>query len=327
MPPAAAGAGAPQQFAATIAANPPDAKHVLLPANTPLVIKTTFLGYSDAPAAAGVAQKRLSNSQMLRAFGRRCKLSQAPGSAPAPLGILQLALSAQGWTKVLQELVASGLLNCALSSIDDLDKAIDGLAIVNPINLIMTGADLDLGEDTTAVAATAGTAAVRAAGRRGSAGYVPAQPAIAAVPGRPALDVTISFLSADYLTVSHLELDGVAPWANVAYLCGALGPCLTQTARNGMGPTRLTASALAMGMSKAFGVVLADSMSLAGELPGYLTTLRTRLPSPMRCTGVDSNDLRVELRDTVLYGQGCEDRVRVETQRIHMIGDRYLRRA
>ena len=166
MPPAAVGAGAPQPIAVTLSANPPANKDVVFPANHPLVAKTAFLGYSDAPAAGGVAQKRLSNSQMLRAFGRRCKLFQAPVPAPAgPPGILQLALSAQGWTKVLQELLASGLLNGTFGKLEDLDGAIDGLTIANPGNLIMTNADLDLGEDTAAIAAVAGAAAVPAAGR------------------------------------------------------------------------------------------------------------------------------------------------------------------
>ena len=79
-----------------------------------------------------------------------------------------------------------------------------------------------------------------------------------------------------------------------------------------------------MGMSKAFGLTLGDSLSLAGELPGFLTNLRTRMPDSMRCTSVITNDLRIEFRDTVLYGQGREDRVRVETQRVHLIGDRYF---
>ena len=321
MPPAAANDGTPP-IVATLSAIPPADKLVVLAANHPLVTKTLFLGFFDAPAAGGVAQKHLANSQMLRAFGRRCQLSKTPGLIPAtPPGILQLALSAQGWTKVLQELVTSGLLSLTFSNLDTLDKAVDGLTIVNPGNLILVTADLDLGEGTAATAAVAGAPAVPGRGRRNAAGYVAPQPAVAAVPGRPALDPTLAFLSDTYVTVPHLEIDGVAPWANVVYLCGALGPCMTQTARNGMGSVRLTASVLAMGMAKAFGIVPADNLSLASELPGFLTLLRTRMPAPMRCAGVDSNDLRIEFRDTILYGQGREERVRVEIQRVHMIGD------
>ena len=324
MPPAVVGAGAPPPIAAIVQANPSAEKPVWLPANHPLVAKTIFLGYSDAQAAGGVAQKCLSNSQMLRAFGRRCKLSQAPGVAPAvPPGIFQLALSAQGWTKVLAELIVSGILNLTFADLDCLDKAIDGLTIVNPGNLILTRVDLDLGEDTLAIAAVAAVPAVPAAGRRISAGYLPAQPAIAGVPGRPALDGALAFLDRTFVTVSYLEIDGVAPWANVVYLCGALGSYLTQRARNGMGSARMTASALAMGMFKTFGIAPADNLSLAGELPEFLTGLRCRMPPSMRCKNVDPNDLRVEFRDSVLYGQGREERVRVETQRVHMIADSY----
>ena len=327
MPPAVANVGG-APLAAVVAANLPAEKPVDLPANTPLVVKTAFLGYDDAPAVGGVPQKRLSNSQMLRAFGRRCKLAPAPGFAPAsPPGVLQLALSTQGWTKVLQELVASGLLQAAFEDLGGLDSAIDSLTIVNPANLILALADLDLGEDTLAIAATAGTPAVAAVGRRGRAGHVAAQPAVAANPGRPALDPALEFLSATHVTVAYLEIEGVAPWANVAYLCGALGSYLTQSARNGMGPARLTASTLAMGMNKAFGISLADNLSLAGELPGFLSVLRTRMPVPMRCASVDLAELRIEFRDTVLYGLSKEDRIRVETQRVHLIGDRYAHTA
>ena len=323
MPPAAANVVAAPPIAVNVTAIPPEEKSVAVPANHPLVVKTAFLGYDDAPAVGGVQRKQLTNSQMLRAFGRRCKLSQAPAQAPAnPPDALQLALSTQGWTKVLQELLASGILNATFGSLDELDKALDGLTITTPGNLVLVGVDLDLGEDTAAIVGVAGRAAVPAQGRRGQRGYVAAQPAIAAVPGRPALDAALTFLSATYAPVTYLEVDGVAPWANVVYLCGALGPCLTQTARNGMGSARLTASTLAMGINKAFGVGTRDYLSLAGELPNFLSSLRTRMPTAMRCVGADLKDLRIEFRDTVLYGLGREDRVRVETQRVRMLGAR-----
>ena len=323
MPPAAANVAAVPPIAVNVATIPPEEKSVVVPASHPLVVKTAFLDYYDAPAVGGVQRKQLTNGQMLRAFGRLCKLSQALAQAPAiPPDILQLALSTQGWTKVLQELLASGILNATFGSLNELEKALDGLTITNPGNLVLVGADLDLGEDTAAIAGVVGQAAVPAQGRRGQQGYVAAQRAIAAVPGRPALDGALTFLSAAYAPVTYLEVNGVAPWANVVYLCGALGPCLTQTARNGMGSARLTASTLAMGISKAFGVGIGDYLSLAGELPNFLSNLRTRMPTSMRCVGVDLKDLRIEFRDTVLYGLGREDRVRVETQRVRMLGAR-----
>ena len=149
MPPAVIGAGGVPPIVATVAANPSVDKNVSLPANHPLVVKTVFLGYADVPAVGGVTQKCLTTSQMLRAFGRRCKLFQAPNLAPVPApGVLQLALSTQGWTKILNELIASGILNATFEDLDGLDKALDGLAINNSSNLAITNADLDLGEDT-----------------------------------------------------------------------------------------------------------------------------------------------------------------------------------
>ena len=153
---------------------------------------------------------------------------------------------------------------------DDLDSAIDSLTIVTPANLTVMPADLDLGEDTTYIAAVAGAPAVPGVGRPRSAGYVAPRPAVAAVPGRPMLYGSLNFLDATNLTLTDLELSGVAPWAGIAYLVGALGPCLTQAARNGAGPARLTATALSNGIHKAFGVALADEASLAGETLGFL---------------------------------------------------------
>ena len=109
MPPAAANVAAVPPIAVNVATIPPEEKSVVVPASHPLVVKTAFLDYYDAPAVGGVQRKQLTNGQMLRAFGRRCKLAQALAQAPAiPPDILQLALSTQGWTKVLQELLASG---------------------------------------------------------------------------------------------------------------------------------------------------------------------------------------------------------------------------
>ena len=79
---------------------------------------------------------------------------------------------------------------------------------------------------------------------------------------------------------------------------------------------------MAVGMSKALNLELADYLSLAGELPNFLTTCRTLMPSPMRCTSVSVEDLRIEFRDTILYGQSPKDRVQVEIRRVHMIGQR-----
>ena len=319
MPPVANPLAAPPPIAVSVAANPSADKPVYFPANHPLVVKTAFLGYSDSPAIGGVNQKSLSTSQTVRAFGRRLSLTK---TAPVPvIGPLQLAFTGAAWTKYLRELVASGLLQASFTSIEDLDSTIDGLTIVTPANLTVVPADLDPGEDTTFIAAIAGAPAVPGVGRRNTAGYVAPRPAVAAVPGRPMLYGFLNFLDATNLTLTDLELSGVAPWAGIVYLVGALGPCLTQAARNGAGPARLTATALANGINKAFGVALADEVSLAGETRGFLESLCTQLPVPFRCRSVETIELRTEFRDAIIYGQGREDRVRIETLRVHLIVD------
>ena len=326
MPPALAANATPAivvSSAVVANANDPN-KNIDFPANHPLVQQTAFLGYMDVPAtgAGAVTTKQLATFQAIRAFGRRCQLAQNIPAALS-LSVYNLALTGGAWSRILQELVTSGLLSCTFGSLAELEDAIDGLTIVTATNLEISRLDLDLGEGTDTVAAVAPVPPVRAAGRRGSPGRVEAVPGVAGVPGRAALAPELLFLDDSLLPLQALELTDESPWANIAYLIGALGPCLTQTARNTAGSARLTASALAVGLSKYLNIPAGNNALLAGELPGFLTMLRTRLPLPMRCLGVNLSDLRTELRDTILYGQSKEDRVRIETQRLHYVANRF----
>ena len=106
-----------------------------MPANHPLVVKTTSLGYGDSPPIGGVNQKSLSTSQAMRAFGRRLCLTSTC-TAPVPVfGPLQLSFTSTAstffhWTKYLEELIASGLLRVSLKSLSDLARLLARCALL-----------------------------------------------------------------------------------------------------------------------------------------------------------------------------------------------------
>ena len=87
---------------------------VVIPANDPVVTRTGFLDWADAPAVgvgAGSARKQLTTSQALRAFGRRLRFTQVAAHRPAVMpGVLEVAFTGAAWSKYLGELLASGLL-------------------------------------------------------------------------------------------------------------------------------------------------------------------------------------------------------------------------
>ena len=289
---------------------------VVLAANDRVVTRTAFLDWADAPAVgvgAGSARKQLTTSQALRAFGRRLRFTQVAAQRPVVMpGVLEIAFTGAAWSKYLGELLASGLLLANFDSLHTLEVAIDGLTIVSIANLTVVAADLQLGESTAALAAAAPV------GQRRRAGV-----AAISTPGRAALHPQLDLLDTANLSIASLEeRHAVAPWASVCFLCGALGPCLTQASRNAAGSAaRLTAWSLTNGIVKAFGTMAGDPSALASDLPGFVGQLRDRLPPAFRCRGVA--DLRLELRDAVLYGQDDSSHLLVETSRIALVSSDY----
>ena len=91
----------------------------------------------------------------------------------------------------------------------------------------------------------------------------------------------LNFLDATNLTLTDLELSGVAPWAGIVYLVGALGPCLTQAARNGAGPARLTATALANGINPSERLMRMAVLCSCRTFPGSVRALVGR-PEPYK---------------------------------------------
>lgn len=294
---------------------------VKVPAAHPVIALTPFLDWASSPNIGNVPHKQMLHFQMIRAFGRRLK-KVPPVLGPVPpvsVGSFMLAFNSAAWTRYLQELIDSGLAQSKPSDMTSLDKAIDSLVLTNPENMKIDVTDWQLGEASSAAAAVAAQPAVRAGGGRR------AQAAVPAILGRAALNPRLEFMSEDFLPITNLEIpEDPSPWAAISFLVGALGPCLTQAARNAPGSAaRMTATALANGLTQFYSTVSSDPDSLAGELPDYLRTVMLALPAPFRSHGNSMSELRADLRDSIIYLQGREERARVETMRIFLIAPRY----
>ena len=306
---------------------------VRVPAAHPLVPATSFLGWKpSAPGAAGVAMVELSTYQMVAAFGRCFRASRTPADLPAARRVnpLILGLSGPCWARALNEYIASGLLGHTMSSRADLRNTLDDLTIADPAALAITAADWQLGEDTAGIPPLAqqpglpAVPAVRARGRAGQPGYVPGAPRVpavppaAAVPGRPALDAAIEYLT--FASVIELE-DGDAPWGLISYVAGLLGPCLSQAERNNRSAqVQLAGRSLASGCAVRYGTLATDPHAIAADLRDFLKIIAPALPDILLSAGLDPLELRAEGRDAMLYTRDAAGRRHVEESRVHLFG-------
>ncbi len=141
-------AAAPIVVSVPLAPATPDTPVILLAAD-PLVAGTAFLRWQPAPAgAAGEARVQLSTFQMVRAFASRCSVSRVPGdlAAARTISILTLRFAETFWSRILTELVGSGLLARPLGTSRELLERISSLAIANPGELLVIAADLSAAE-------------------------------------------------------------------------------------------------------------------------------------------------------------------------------------
>lgn len=315
------------------------ASPVIALANHPLITATACLGWEPAPPApGGAAQVQLPTWAMVKAFGRRMQLSQAPADLATSQQVtpLNLRLTGAAWSKTTNEYIVSGLFAGApFADCASVVSAIDDLAITTPANLVLVAGELDLGEDTAAAVAVAGVLGAPAIpgrparGRRGRAGYVAATPAVpavlavAAVPGRPALHAALEFLSVT--STLDLETADSSPWALVSYLAGALGACLTQAERNSpAGAALFAARNFTTGVQQRFlGGVAAgppDAYQVAGNLKDYLLLVESALPRHLLSPDLKSAGQRRDARDANQYIRDAAGRRSVEESRITAYG-------
>ena len=160
-------------------------KEVCLIATEALAAATAFLPWRHIVAQGNQpAQVGLPSWAMMKTFLKRCSFSrqaQHLGRWRA-VSVLTLSLSAPAWSRILTELVASGLLAVPIASLQVLSEILKNLTVHDKNHLLISPDDVDAGEpfDTPAVAYQA---AVPVRGRGG--GRVAGRAAVPAVPEVP----------------------------------------------------------------------------------------------------------------------------------------------
>ena len=245
---------APPSVAVTIAGPITNEAPVSFPASHPVVAKCDFFGvWASAPPAS----KTLSMHAVIKAYFRRCSISRNPADqAAARLSrSFSMGFTAATITRVVDELVASGLLNVNFAAMAELDAAIDSLVITNPNNLLIVASDWRLGEALVAPPAPAG-------GRgRGRAARGAAAPPL---PPAPAPPPALAYL--DTLSLVDLEVSGPAPFAVTCAVAGAFGPCLTRAGRDTPGSQiRSVMASLSPALRKSCNLDAGDDGARGGE--------------------------------------------------------------
>mmetsp|Transcript_23682 Transcript_23682/g.57119 ORF Transcript_23682/g.57119 Transcript_23682/m.57119 type:complete len:293 (+) Transcript_23682:73-951(+) len=206
---------------------------LILNADEPLVISTPFLQWQSFPPAApgGPPRMGIPHHRAIKAFARRCSLSTAAAdlTGMAAIDCFVLFLSAAAWQRLLNELLASKLLEggpfTAWSTF--LDR-IERIEVTTPSSLALTMNDFDLGESFEAPAIPGRAAIPGAAGRRGQP-RAPAIPAVAAQPAQPG-PPDIAYLS--LVTINTMFYPSTnSPLGSWCDLVGALGVGRTRSSR------------------------------------------------------------------------------------------------
>lgn len=204
---------------------------IFLPADDDLVTSTPMLDWGVVPPdPQGNARVSLRHFQMVRSFLFRCSLSRIGVDLQAAhaLSTLTPRVPAPTWSRILTEYKSSGLVgplrDVGAATLSEFDKVLEELAIINPAQLELSAADLQMAEAFN----TPGAPAVPAvpAVRRGRRILQPAVAAVAAVKPTQGPD-NLEFL--DIARLPYLE-DGASrvPLLGLSILSGALGPCSTQ---------------------------------------------------------------------------------------------------
>lgn len=199
---------------------------LILRANEPLVVATPFMQWQvHAVAGPGVhATMSIPHSRAVKAFLRRCSLSATPADTQifAATDCFQFFLNGDAWNRLLNEMLASGLLGAApFVAWPTFLEALENLQLHDAAELVLTADDIDTGESFDAPAIPAAPAVPAQAARRGQ----PARAAIPAVDAQPAVPgpANLAFLSLYTVDLSYLPASPcpLAVWAD---LLGALAP-------------------------------------------------------------------------------------------------------
>ena len=272
-----------------------------------------------------MGQSALPLFKALRAFIPRCTIGTAPPDVAAAMRLSALTggLTAAAWSRVLTELVDSGLLAFQFNKLRELRAALRGLAITNPANLALLAADWLVIEPFNTPAVAGGAAAPgRGRGRGRARGAANPAPAIPAIPG-PA---SLRFL--DLASLSRLENpQAPCPLEAWALLAGVLGPCSRRAIRADQLSFVFTSAELIKGnLSRYLGFSAAAPASdgaLAVQLGAFLTTTFHNMTDLFFSDDAGVMHLQREaLAAFRLYFGNAEERAAIMADRIHFVDDR-----
>lgn len=294
---------------------------LVLQADEPLVIGTPFLNWQPQPGAVAGVPSRVSvpHSRASKAFLRRCFPSANPPDAQtlATVNCFTFFLNAAAWTRILNELLGSNLLNDApFTAWPSFLQSLESIQPINPGVLAIAADDLDLGEsfDTPAIAAQPAVEARAARGRQ------PARPAAPAVPAQPAMPgpAQLNFLALYTMDMAmiHASASPMSVWVD---LLGALNPGRTRASRDAplaLLPTSavMINRAVALKLLGAAGGTAPDAL-VAFNLTDMLTEMR--LPRCLAPLTLSEAEVRAELRDSLRAARSDSERLAVEISRIH----------
>jgi hypothetical protein len=304
---------------------------LLIAADNPFVISTPFL-WGATHTLGNIDYVRLEQCQAIRAFLPRSSLSpDAPSKAIwAVTSVLQCALSAAAWTRILSELADSGLGDScdAIATLKEFHQVLTSLVVDEPDKLIIHPFDLLQSAESfdtpgvpgrAAVAAVAAVVARRATSSRAAQAAAPGRAAMAAVPAAPGTSGPPSLRFLSLVSLSDLQTGGLLPLAVFCRLVGMLGRCLLRADRlRETGPVRASANQLRGGMCARFNIGANDDGSLAFNLANYVATIE--LPVALLARGVDMREMAIEGRDSIVYaGADAAGKQSVEMSRFGFV--------
>lgn len=301
------------------------------------VVQCTCLGWAFHPPAGGAigaGTASIPQYVAIRAFAARLTLGDNPANnaAAAQYSPVVIALDPAAWSRILSELRDSELFDYGpFARLRDLDAAIDGLMIQNPVNLVLLPADYLPGLETFDIPAVAAVAAIPGRGRgRGRAGGrgVPAVPAVLAVPGPPELQ----FLNMTSL-LKFFEIANGNPMHAFTRLVGALGPCGTRAIRaDVLSQVQTVASTIRPQIAKAGGFTLTanpaaqlrEDAVLASTLGKYVSNAYESLTPTLALDVASVGGFQSEMQDAFIFLTGTdENKSAVLARRLTFIDDRF----
>lgn len=265
-----------------------------IPASCGLVARLSFVPWIKMPPVPdGIERVTLSHSQLFRLVGWKCTVGPtvADRAAADRVHVFNCRISADAWSRILSSLVDSKLLELPCHTYMAFEASLMALTVTDPRALQLSAADWVLGDPFV----------------------VPPAGNDADLVARMAY---LRFLSLATLTLLEDRASFQTPLKDFAYLVGALGPCLSQAAREDeVAPLHFSCQQL---RDQVCTRATPDGQAAIG-LKRILPDLR--LPPMLRPLSISHEELSSELLDSIQYTHAAQ-RAAVEQRRIQILGER-----